>query len=145
MFVTRIRCFRNNLYIRFSSSKRHWHESITRLTHALVSLEDSKKPETSDRRNCIAPRIPVGCIEIAVRVSWSMTRTYLLHHDFVHRRMVLVDHGNKVPFMKDSVEKLGSSEQPPFWYLIFRYFEIDVYCDFFIHFLSRSTVCKINR
>lgn len=56
----------------------------------MVALENSKKPETSDRRNCIAPRIPVVCIEIAVRVFWSTTQAYLLYRD-----TVLVDEWNE--------------------------------------------------
>lgn len=59
--------------------------------YTLVALENSKKPETSDRRNCIAPRTPVVCIEIAVRVFWSTTQAYLLYRD-----TVLVDDGTIV-------------------------------------------------
>lgn len=72
--------------------KRHWLKSITRLTHAIGTLEDSKKPETSDSHNCIAPRTPVVCIEIAVRVSSSITRTYLLYRDFVHRYSSMIEY-----------------------------------------------------
>lgn len=65
----------------------------------MVALENSKKPETSDRRNCIAPRTPVVCIEIAVRVFWSTTQAYLLYRD-----TVLVDDGMKTMY-KDLVKK----------------------------------------